>query len=124
MPIYDFYCDTEGEDPGCGLVAENIHMSFEEYDLMKSFGGLPCPECPGVMQVKIGNVKIEFKKVVNRRGAKEPGGKREMRQMMEYRYKKRNKRLDGMSEPNKKKFEKFFNKRNIRKTAPINPDHA
>lgn len=116
MPVYDFLCHS------CGYLLENEVLTMEEYMAQKELGGLPCPECPELMRIKPGRISIQFGKVTDHRGQEFPGGKRERRQLMEKRYKKRNKRLEQLPPEQKEKMVKFMERRNVRRTAPADPD--
>lgn len=116
MPVYDFLC------PDCGALEENLVLTFEEYDAQKALGGLPCEKCPGFMQIKPGRFGLKFGRVAGRGSQTYPGSKRERRQLMEQRYEKRNARLDALPEEQKRRMEKFMDRRGVRKTAPAGPD--
>lgn len=118
MPIYDFICH------GCSHLIENAHMTFDEFDDMKSLGGLPCPKCPDWMHVKPGRFAIKFGKVPGKGSQTFPGSKRERRQLMEQRYEKRNARLEALPPQQKEKMVRFMERFGVKKTAPAGPEFA
>lgn len=118
MPIYDFHCLD------CGHLKENIVLTFAEFDEVKEMGGVPCPDCPGMMISKPGRFGVKFGKVPGKGSQMVPGSKRERRQLMEQRYRKRNARLESLPEGQKRRMEKFMDRFGVRKTAPADPDFA
>lgn len=118
MPIYDMLCGD------CGHLISNEYLTFEEFDLMKEAGGMPCPKCPGMMHTKPGRVGVKFGLVMDHRGQKYPGSKREARQMMEKRYEQRNAKLEKLPPNQKERMIRFMERFGVRKTAPSSPDHA
>jgi hypothetical protein len=113
MPTFDFLCD-------CGFGAE-ISVTVVENDVIDEDGGIECPQCEGTMKKLPSVLNYQFAKVPNSRGKLQPGGKRELRQMMQRRFRKREERLESMPKYMQDRMVKFMEKYNVRRTPPPAP---
>jgi hypothetical protein len=99
-----------------------MYMPFSEFDEFKR-AGCPCPECGKSMEQRFYACNFSFPDKITDKGP-EPTSKRGLRQLMEKRYAKRNKRLESMPPFWKRRMEKFFSQHGIKKTPPSSPDHS
>jgi hypothetical protein len=120
VPRYDYECIEDRG--GCGFVQE-VRMSFAEDDEVAARGGIDCPKCGKKMTKIVGGLLFHFPSVITDKGIK-PTSKRGKAKEMEKRYDKRNKRLEAMDPATKKRMERFFSRRGVRRSPPPSSEHS